>query len=90
MYFVDYGDSAYADLNTLYKLESRFYDLPLQAIKCKLDDIKPVDDESSWTEEAIDYFEEITYSCKWKVLKLQVVDSSQKDPLVTLYDSKKV
>lgn len=67
--------------------------MPIQAIECKLDDIQPVD--AHWADETIDYFEEITYSCRWKTLKLTLNDnkanSSDKHKLpVNLFDVKKV
>ena len=51
--------------------------------------------DAYWTDETIDYFEEITYSCRWKTLKLTLNDnkanSSDKHKLpVNLFDVKKV
>lgn len=96
VYYVDFGDSDYLKLSEIRKLPDRFYELPLQAIECALDDIQLVEDEEEWSEDAIDYFEEITYSGLWKTLELKLIKHSSVGkcsyikPFVTLTDKKKV
>jgi len=45
-----------------------------------------------WSEEALDFFEDITYSSKWKKLKLQLIKekSVESKTIVSLYDKNKV
>ncbi|XP_069102961.1 tudor and KH domain-containing protein-like [Argopecten irradians] len=66
LYFLDYGDSGYADINNVHQLRDDFLLLPFQAIQCCLGDIKVKGDE--WSEDAVNVFEDITYTAKWKVL----------------------
>jgi hypothetical protein len=80
-------------LNSVCKLDAKFNELPIQAIECKLDDLKLTN--KTWSDELIDYFEDITYSCSCKKLKLQFIannsiNSKKIKPSVTLYDIKKV
>jgi len=86
------------------KLDIKFNKLPVQAIECKLDDLLPINENkeddvknsiSLWPDEAIDYFEDITYSCSCKKLRLQFIvnnsiNSKKMKPSVTLFDLKKV
>lgn len=96
VYYVDFGDSDYLKLSEVRKLPDRFYELPLQAIECALDDIQLAENEAEWPEDAIDYFEEITYSGLWKTLELKLMKHSSVGtctfikPSVTLTDKKKV
>ena len=96
VFFVDFGDSDYLKLSELRKLPQRFHELPLQAIECSLDDLALNENETSWSDDAVDYFEEISYSCQWKALELKLikystdVNSNHLKPSVVLTDKKKV
>lgn len=92
VYYVDYGDSAYVYLDRLSKLERKFTELPIQAVECKLDGCTSIDG-SRWSDDALDYFEDVTYSSRWKKLKLQLIEGKSaktSKPIVTLFDKNKV
>ena len=60
VFFVDYGDFSQVSLNELRALPREFVSrLPFQAIACSLKGLKPAID-STWTEEAKDYFSSLT------------------------------
>ena len=42
VYYVDYGDSHYVDLNRLSKLDQKFNQLAIQSIEVKLDGLIPI------------------------------------------------
>ena len=90
VYVVDYGDSTYLNLTDIRVLAHQFYDYPLQAIECHLHDVMLNDKYDDWSDEAIYYFEEITYSCKWKPITLQLVEFDNKVPVVKLFDQVKL
>ena len=94
IYFVDFGDCNYVEFNNIRKLQAQFFDLPMNAIECTLDDVEILSYEETWNEEAIDYFEEISYSGQWKSLSLKFVsykeekykDKTYKIASVNLFD----
>ena len=91
VYIVDFGESAYLQFNDIKSLSHEFYDFPLQAIECYLFGTKLNTKYDDWPEESLFYFEEITYSCKWKAINLQLVEwGDNQVPSVKLYDPTKV
>ncbi|KAL4233198.1 Ring finger protein [Mactra antiquata] len=51
--FVDYGNSEITTINKLRAMTPRYQKLPCQSLRCKLSNIKPVNDVISWTNEAL-------------------------------------
>jgi hypothetical protein len=92
VYVVDFGESSYLHFKEIKSLSHEFYDFPLQAIECYLYNTKlNTKKYDDWPEESLYYFEEITYSCKWKAINLQLVEWGDNQlPSVKLYDSVKV
>ncbi len=94
LYYIDFGDSAYVEQSSTRKLLREFNELPSQAIRCSLDNVEPADTDR-WSDSAINFFEDITYSCQWKELKARLVqfnDSGKSKPIpsINLYDPLKV
>lgn len=91
LYIVDFGDSSYLHLNEVKFLAHEFYDFPMQAVECVMHNMKLNKKHDDWTDESIYYFEEITYSCKWKSLKLEFVEWGDNQlPSIKLFDPAKV
>ncbi|CAG9812570.1 unnamed protein product [Phaedon cochleariae] len=70
LYYVDYGDTDKMPLSDLYELRTDFLRLHFQAIECFLARVDPVGD--SWSEEAVDKFEEWTHVAQWKKLSAKM------------------
>lgn len=89
LFYVDYGDSSYLPCNKIRRLRSEFESLPFQAIECHLAHIKPVGE--TWSDDATDVFDEMTYAAKWKVLMAKKVNEHQTRngtvPVVELVDT---
>lgn len=91
IYIVDYGDSSYLRLDEIKMLAHEFYEFPMQALECHLHDIVLNDKFDDWSDEAIYYFEELTYSCKWQTISLKLVEwGDNQKPYVELFDRTKV
>ncbi|KAK3095253.1 hypothetical protein FSP39_012233 [Pinctada imbricata] len=77
--YLDYGDSTYLDKSRLCTLSPNFLKLPFQAIECELSGIIPTGSgaNNDWSEAAVDRFEELTYSAKWKVLMAKRVGAKK-------------
>ena len=97
VFYIDFGDSAYLGLDELRRLPEQFYTLPQQAIECSLDGIELNENEKKWSEEAVTCFEDVTYSCKWKLINLEFVqmktdffNRKREKPSVRLFDPAKV
>lgn len=92
VFYVDYGDSAYYDLEHLFELKPEFLQLKFQAIEASMAGIKPINDK--WDETATETFEDMVYSAQWKAMLAQVVCHKTKEnstregliPYVRLYD----
>lgn len=91
LYFVDFGDSSYANKEDVFKLRSDFTNFPHQAIECQLVNVEPKG--GTWSEEAISYFEDAVYCAQWKVVYCRVVSHAPHSqfgkltPLVQLVDT---
>ena len=66
--FIDYGNIDGVHLDHMRQLEPDFFDLPRQAVKCRLHGVKAID--AGWSEESIDEFSDI---CGGKVLEVDVL-----------------
>ncbi|KAL0275257.1 UNVERIFIED_CONTAM: hypothetical protein PYX00_003167 [Menopon gallinae] len=94
LYYVDYGDSALCKKKDVYELRTDFLRLRFQAIECILAKIKP---RGTWSEEAIDLFETLTYTGLWRPMTARVHGYRERPtrakregspvPCVELYDS---
>lgn len=84
--YVDHGDSAYLDVRHLRKLPAQFFELPHQAIECKLQDVHLSIKDEFWSNDAVDYFEKITDAFYKKTLLLTFVESREEtsDPNLLL------
>ena len=92
VYFVDFGDSIYIKSYEGRMLLERFNELPCFAIQCTLNGIEPIE-EDYWSPDTVDFFEEITHSCKWVVLDAKLIGYNTKDfekkvPILSLFDPK--
>lgn len=58
--FVDYGNSENVQLSSLFGLDDRFLELPMQAIECSLYGVRPVNGMHEWPKDATDMFETLT------------------------------
>lgn len=96
VYCVDFGDSAYVHLSNIRVLSTKFYSLPYQAIECGLYGVELNENNTLWSDEAVCYFEDVVYSCKWKRIILKLVDFETKPslgykkPLIKLFDNREV
>ncbi|XP_076271261.1 tudor and KH domain-containing protein homolog [Rhynchophorus ferrugineus] len=77
LYYVDYGDTDELPCKDLYELRTDFLRLHFQAIECFLAKIDPVGD--TWSEEAIDRFEELSHVAQWKKLSARINGYSIKE-----------
>lgn len=73
IFFSDFGYEIDVPIDTLYHLESQFYELPHQAVKMKIFGIKPKFGE--WSEEDCDYFNNLV-SSKAFVFQVKKVENS--------------
>lgn len=70
LYYVDYGDTDTVSCKDLYELRTDFLRLHFQAIECFLARVEP--NGESWSEEAVDRFEEWTHVAQWKKLSAKM------------------
>ncbi|XP_068108547.1 tudor and KH domain-containing protein isoform X3 [Hyperolius riggenbachi] len=92
LYYVDYGDTWNCPKEDLFSLRSDFLSLPFQAVECGLADVLPSTGET-WSEQAMDAFDELSYCAKWKRLLAKI--SSFPSPAyshfqINLYDPTRV
>ena len=76
IYYVDFGDSAYIKSFEARMLLERFNELPCYGIQCTLNGVEPIEDDF-WSNEAVDFFEDVTHSCKWVVLNAKLIASKE-------------
>eukprot|EP00057_Strongylocentrotus_purpuratus_P031816 XP_785759.1 PREDICTED: tudor and KH domain-containing protein [Strongylocentrotus purpuratus] len=90
LYFVDYGDSEATPKSSVCTLRDDFLVLPFQAVEFSLANSFPAVGDQ-WTEEAIDYFEQLTHVAKWKPLQAKIMDYQSTDigtiPCIELFDT---
>ncbi|XP_015211704.2 tudor and KH domain-containing protein isoform X1 [Lepisosteus oculatus] len=88
VYYVDYGDNGEISPDWLRNLRSDFLSLPFQAIECSLAGVCPAGE--TWTEEALEEFDRLTYCAQWKPLLAKLCSYSMTGtstwPKVQLYD----
>ncbi|CAF0795568.1 unnamed protein product [Didymodactylos carnosus] len=74
--FVDYGDGDDMEITVLRKLKPEFFDLPIQAVECSLQDIIPSDNTSNnddtYSEEAIGWFSKQCHVAE-RTIKLEML-----------------
>ncbi|XP_061087179.1 tudor and KH domain-containing protein [Conger conger] len=89
LYYVDFGDNGQLPPESLRPMRSDFLSLPFQAIECSLAGVCPAGD--TWTEAALNYFDQLTYCAQWKPLLAKLCSYSHSDisswPRVQLYDN---
>ncbi|XP_041671937.1 tudor and KH domain-containing protein isoform X2 [Cheilinus undulatus] len=92
LYYVDFGDNGELPRESLCRMRSDFLSLPFQAIECNLAGVRPKGD--TWTEEALDDFDRLTYCASWRPLQAKLCSYSHSDisswPSVKLYDSSEI
>ncbi|XP_054751341.2 tudor and KH domain-containing protein-like [Lytechinus pictus] len=90
LYYVDYGDSEAVPKSSVCTLRDDFLILPFQAVEFSLANVFPSGGDE-WTEEAIEYFEQLTHVAKWKPLQAKIIDYQNTDigtiPCIELYDT---
>ncbi|KRT79064.1 K Homology domain containing protein [Oryctes borbonicus] len=70
LYYVDYGDTDVVPCKDTYEIRTDFLQLHFQAIECYLSRIDPIG--ATWSEEAVDKFEEWTHVAQWKKLSAKI------------------
>ncbi|KAG9350348.1 hypothetical protein JZ751_026702 [Albula glossodonta] len=89
VYYVDFGDNGELPLESLRPMRSDFLSLPFQAIECSLAGVRPAGE--TWTEEALNDFDQLTYCAQWKPLLAKLCSYSHSEisswPSVQLYDN---
>lgn len=81
--FVDYGGYSRVPVSSLRQIRSDFMTLPFQATECYLANVKPVNDEATWSLEACATFEELAQG---QILQAMVVAYAEDGvPYVHLY-----
>ena len=73
IYLVDSGESLFVEWRKLRRLHERFYEIPMQAIECSLDNVQKNESGEKWIEEEICHFEQMVGSCNYKKLKMRLV-----------------
>lgn len=81
--YVDFGNQEVIDVEHLRILKKEFQSQPVQAFRCCLDGIQPVNEDQDWSEAALKRFSELVDG---KELKMSVKDSEGKILSVCLYD----
>lgn len=76
VFYVDFGDDGVLLQKQLFSLQPEFLVIPFQAIECCLGNVAPCD---KWTEEAISYFEQLTYAAQWKPIMAKPINYIAKD-----------
>ena len=56
--FVDYGNTETVAANVVHRLPSHYFELPVQAVQCQLDEVVPITG-SDWSDDAAAHFEEL-------------------------------
>ncbi|CAD5120174.1 unnamed protein product [Dimorphilus gyrociliatus] len=87
LYFVDYGDSEWVRFpEDVRKLPKAVENCEYQAVECCLANVIPIDE---WTDEASQFFEELTACAKWQPRYLVEYKQKSEDgyKLVSLFDS---
>ncbi|KAI1896679.1 hypothetical protein AGOR_G00097240 [Albula goreensis] len=89
VYYVDFGDNGELPPESLRPMRSDFLSLPFQAIECSLAGVRPAGE--TWTEEALNDFDQLTYCAQWKPLLAKLCSYSHSEisswPSVQLYDN---
>ncbi|KAG5868886.1 KH domain-containing protein akap-1 [Gonioctena quinquepunctata] len=81
--FLDYGGFAYVENSKLRQIRGDFLLLPFQAAECMLANIKSVNEDGSWPEEAYNLVAEVAKST---IMYTQVADYTEDGiPLVLIY-----
>ncbi|KAI4456085.1 tudor domain containing protein [Holotrichia oblita] len=70
LYYVDYGDTDIVPCKDTYEIRTDFLQLHFQAIECYLSRVDPIG--ATWSEEAVDKFEEWTHVAQWKKLSAKI------------------
>lgn len=100
VYYIDFGDTGTIRKSDARKLLAMYNELPCQAVQCILNGIEmnETNNEKEWSNASITYFEEVTYSCRWKSLNCKVIgwkeaedeEDGNKMPIVELFDPYRV
>ncbi|XP_019938440.2 tudor and KH domain-containing protein isoform X2 [Paralichthys olivaceus] len=77
IYFVDFGDNGELPRDSLRHMRSDFLSLPFQAIECNLAGVRPKGE--TWTEAALDEFDQLTYCASWKPLQAKLCSYSHSE-----------
>lgn len=89
LYFIDFGDNGLVPLEELRELQLEYQSLPVQAIECKLANVKPTGE--SWSDEACETFETLVHCAQWKILSAHTVgyepSASGQMPCLQLFDN---
>lgn len=82
--YVDYGTSSCISFKDLRTLHKKFAEAPIYSFKCKMYNIKPIDNES-WTEECLEFFYQSIFN---EIFVAEVVEIVDEIASVVLVDTK--
>uniref|UniRef100_T2M2Z5 Tudor and KH domain-containing protein n=1 Tax=Hydra vulgaris TaxID=6087 RepID=T2M2Z5_HYDVU len=88
LFYIDFGDTGYQDIDQLKQIRSEHLVLPPQAVECYL----PISaKDSDWSDEALEHFENIVHCSQWLPLVAKVIGYKNTDtakyPILQLVDS---
>ena len=73
--FVDYGDCEVKPIAEIYEIRTEYLRLNFQAITCKLARIRPAHGSTSWSDECIDAFEQLSCCALWKPIYAKIINN---------------
>lgn len=85
VFYLDFGDCAILNTNSICILKPEFLSIPFQAIECSLADVEPLNEQ--WTEEASEEFEKLVYLARWKVIMAKAIKQILKNGDVITNDN---
>ncbi|XP_065662077.1 tudor and KH domain-containing protein isoform X2 [Hydra vulgaris] len=88
LFYIDFGDTGYQDIDQLKQIRSEHLVLPPQAVECYL----PISaKDSDWSDEALEHFENIVHCSQWLPLVAKVIGYKNTDtakyPILQMVDS---
>ncbi|XP_041054619.1 RING finger protein 17-like [Carcharodon carcharias] len=83
--YVDYGNTARIPVTNIRKLKEDFLTLPIQALRCRLSDVEPINSTEGWNDSAKERFQQLTLNkCMWCYITCESLGNTLS---VQLYES---
>lgn len=83
--YVDFGDTGRVELARLKRLRPQYADLPIQAVQCRIAEVKPKGGE--WSEDALQELKQLTLCGTWKVVMVKIWDKEGETPAIKIVDT---